>query len=392
MNKQLKIEELLSLIYQQVDLKDDVYEFIQPFILKAYTLLRSDTINSENKKEEVLFKELEDQLIINNILYRDIPGIIDIYIKMPLEYRNEKIVNKNKTHRELLIENLEILANKLKQVEHNAYATYDREMKISNNLIKQKYEESNFVKLVEGQLEYEMEGDGYHKVKNNFDWDKLKKIIPQINMNILQGEVKKEEITSEDKKQALKVKQLLKRKSRIQAVVKGVNMVYNPIKNIVKGVYKCVKKYTGECIVVGCILTGLICMITSVFEGYEQRKQIRALETLTKIISSSNTIGSQSTGSAKKFKELNMKSINKFAKENNIELIHTNKSIGASVEVPNTACIESIEYLERAHDVISWDYYVNDIKFTTKNKLDETIKNNVCQLDNNKFSFGQLKF
>lgn len=52
------VENLLNVMYKEPDLKIDIFNFIQPYITKAYTLLQRDKINRESG-EQTLFSNVE---------------------------------------------------------------------------------------------------------------------------------------------------------------------------------------------------------------------------------------------------------------------------------------------------------------------------------------------
>lgn len=384
-----KIEKLLNKIYNEVDLKD-VFEFIQPFILNAYALLRHDEeLKEEGKIDQVLFKDLEQKVILQNILYRDFPGIIDIYTKTPLEYRNEKILRDNKTYRELLIENVEILCKRIKKIENDAYSQFDVSMKVSNTLIKDKYADNDYLQLSKDTLQ--AQSNIQYKVEDKFNWSKLKETTEKIF-------VKENKFKKDDNKKIVvtenQIQYKIKDKHRhfMNGIYNGYNnskkyfskLSMNSVDRFNTMIYDIKRTHTSEKIALtffATVIGGLVYFCFNVTSSYIQSSAAKQIEEINEL--------SKSNG---ELREFSIKAIDKFIKENDlvIEVTPNEKFNYIHRDVSKNQCIHSIKYLQKEHkyNYDKIDYYINDKLITTTENLKDSIIEEVCELPKNRIGIA----
>lgn len=381
--KDNKIELLLNNIYSQVDLKEGVFDYVQPFITKAYALLRSDTLNEENgKSENILFRDMDSKNELENILYRDLPGTVDIYTKMPLDYRNERIIKNGKTHRQLLIENITILTNKLKEIEHNAYEQFDTHVKVSNRFIKERYD-SNFVNLTEAENEIE--------IKDNFSWFNYKQdnVVDKQSMSLPNY------AKDDNRKIVLQENGIeYKVKDHHRHFMAGVYDAYANFSRKVKTIaadidlatYKTRKHFkrnAGAYFISLVVLGGLSSPIFYNIYANSLEKPAKDMEEIGKIINGSEN-----------FRDLTIKALDKFAKENQIVLQYTpdKDAVYAYKEMNKTQCVHSIEYMQHYDfNHLSLQYYMNERLIDPSKTVNNKIVSDVCDLPKNTMTFGTFK-
>lgn len=181
-----KIEELLKQMYAQPDLKGGVFNFITPIIQKAEKYLQ--------KKLDV-----EQKYALENLIYKEIPELVNRYVTMPIAYRNEKLIKDGKTHRQMLINNFELLAQSFNKIENDIYANVDIEASVQTRVLQTKY-----------QMPVLIEADhSYQKVEDDFQWSEVKEQYKNfVNQEIMDKvfvketeksvpDVKKEEVKKE---------------------------------------------------------------------------------------------------------------------------------------------------------------------------------------------------
>jgi hypothetical protein len=371
-----KLESLLNEIYTQVDLKDDVYPFVQPYILKAYALLRNDDISSANgKSQDVLFNDVEQKNAIENILYRDLPGVIDIYTKMPLDYRNEKIVKHNKTHRNLLLENIEILTKKLKEIETEAYSNFDQRMSVSNRFIKEKYDTNNFVRLTESELEVEQEDS---KIPTSFNWSRVKGKLAQLNMSNLE---KRDFAKDDNKKIVLKENQVeYQVKDKFRHFMAGTYNAYVSVKNVLKTTGKFLKNNAGSIVIFGVIGTVIVGPIVLGIYISHERANAYTLQEGNELINSNN----------ERLKSISVMALNEYAKENKLEIKYTpdKNSVYVYKDMDKGKCMQAIEVFQEHHPNVAGTYTINGLALKASDKLNSKISEGICNLETNKVGTG----
>lgn len=393
-----KIENLLNQIYDQIDLKQDIFDYVQPFILNAYALLRNDEVAKEQGNiNSILFKDIEQKLAVENILYRDLPGIVDIYIKMPLEYRNEKLVKNNKTHRQLLIDNIEILCKKLKSVEHDAYSQFDQSMRVSSRLIRERYEDNNFVQLSESALELETQDSALsspsNNLQDNFNWQSVKSTLPKLFM--------KDQMTpalADDNKK------IVLNDSNIEYKVKDkhrhfMNGVYDAYSKFVKNIKPLlskkrvnledswdnfthkVKRIDAETWVFGGMLAAAIIIPSGLgLHHLIHVVQSNPAKDIERVV--------QLTSTNEELRDFTVIALDKFNKENDINIQYTPDQgvMYAYRDMSKSQCVHSIQYLNKEHNYSSTklNYYVNDKAIDSTENLSENVIEEICSLPESK--------
>jgi hypothetical protein len=159
------LESLFTSMYNQADLRADVIGFIQPFIMSAHNLLgtqkdvKKESKNALASDESFIHLDMEEKRKLENILYRDLPNLIADYTELPIDYRNQKKLNSGKTHRETLIENIELIANQIEHLEETAFSAMDTKARVKSQVLKQRY-----------GLEFEAQPQEHKTLTSNFDF------------------------------------------------------------------------------------------------------------------------------------------------------------------------------------------------------------------------------
>jgi hypothetical protein len=160
---------LLEQIKQTPDLKE-LHGYLAPVLIRAHNALQ----NNQNKN----FNEADDVRKVENILSKDLPDSINNYLKMPIDYRNDKKINEQHSPRELLIKSMDVLVVALKEIEQRNLAIFEKKTVIDHKVFQEKY-----------GVEVEPE----NQFKSQFDWNSYQKNHPQTLDAILTKELKKDE-------------------------------------------------------------------------------------------------------------------------------------------------------------------------------------------------------
>lgn len=374
MNNNTRVENLLTQIYSQVDLKDDVFEYLQPYVLKAYGLLRSDQLNIENgKANAVLFQDPEHKNAIENILFRDLPGFIDIYTQLPLDYRNEKIVKGNKTHRDLLIENVEILSRQLKGIEHSAYEIYDQRMSVSNRFIKERYNSPDFTNISATEVEPES------TIQNKFSWNTFKESLGNKTMQSIIGRDFTKE-TDNNRKIVLNENQIeYKVKDKMRHFMSGTYQVYQKMSENLKKAGSWLGENWGGVVCIASAISVLVIPISLLIYQTVQEVPARDLNRTATMINTSNA----------ELRDISMKVLNQFAQENKLEVRYTpdKEAVFIYKDVSKTQCIHAIEYYQYKNTQIT-GYSINGMPLDSNKIINNQLQEGVCNLETNKLSVG----
>jgi hypothetical protein len=187
------VQKVLADIYAQPDLRHDVFEYINPVVLKSYTHFcipqapgnpRNGLTSNSNAKVDTI----EQHRQMENILAQELPNLIDIYTRLPIEYRNEKILSNGLTHRQTLIKSLQLLVTKLVAIENQIYEHEDKSMTVGHEVIREKYQ-NNDVGYFEPEHTTEnsnsnSKNNNLPEFTNQFEWDGYKKDHPVKNREI----------------------------------------------------------------------------------------------------------------------------------------------------------------------------------------------------------------
>lgn len=379
------VEKLLNQLYSEVDLKSDIFNFIQPVLMKSYALLQSDKLNIQNgQTDNVLFKDIEQQHVLENIIYRDLPGLVDIYIKLPIEYRNTQKLKNGKTHRAMLIENVEILINKLKEVEKTAYMDIDQAMTVKNKLIKEKYvqDKDNFIELNKNQFEsnidkissqYEYEkADSVNNTKYVFNYHDLHAMKNNQKIVLDQGTLK---YKAKDKMQSLL--------SSLMNVSKKGLVATN---NALKPTFRWFKKEGFEAIANVVAFTIVAAIFTSPITGFigvqwysiTQESVARNMVEVGQILNAN-----------KNMQDISMMTLQKFAKENDLDLKSKNKNeIIVTQNASSSKCEKTFAYINNVAqtDKTIWHFKVNNRAFSSNDHISSKNVETICDHNTNKIS------
>lgn len=186
--------ELLAVfkkIVSEPDLKELV-PYLQPMVKKAYTVLANTT---DSVKDNEIFADVDDRRKVENILTRDLPQAIENYLAMPLDYRNSKSKKSEGryTHREILIQSLELLVQALKDIEARNMEVFEQKAAVSQKVIKEKY-------AVEVTPE--------NQFKGSFNWQAYEKEIEPVQHSEAYLSLDEMILVNEKKKQENKEKHL----------------------------------------------------------------------------------------------------------------------------------------------------------------------------------------
>lgn len=124
------------------DLQDGVAEHVQAVLNQVKTLLAGQNEFPVDK---------EDLRKLENILQKDMPGLLDIYEKLPMTYRNEKPLKNNRTHRQNCIANLMLLSGIMLDIEDRTISQFDNLMSVQQHALREMYE-TDSLNLEEPQI------------------------------------------------------------------------------------------------------------------------------------------------------------------------------------------------------------------------------------------------
>jgi hypothetical protein len=113
------------------DLQQGVAQHMQALLNQVSTLL-------DGQNEFPVDKE--DLRKLENIVQKDMPGLLDIYEKLPMTYRNEKILKNNRTHRQNCIANLMLLSGIILDIEDRTISQFDNVMAVQQHALREIYE------------------------------------------------------------------------------------------------------------------------------------------------------------------------------------------------------------------------------------------------------------
>jgi hypothetical protein len=128
------IQNLYGRFTNLADLQDGVSEHMQALLNQMQTLLN-------NQNEFPVDKE--DLRKLENILQKDMPGLLDIYEKLPMMYRNEKLLKNHRTHRQNCIANLMLLSDIMLDIEEKTISQFDNIMAVQQHALREIYDTDN---------------------------------------------------------------------------------------------------------------------------------------------------------------------------------------------------------------------------------------------------------
>lgn len=128
------IQSLYERFTNLPDLQNGVSEHMQALLNQVQTMLG-------NQNEFPVDKE--DLRKLENILQKDMPGLLDIYEKLPMVYRNEKLLKNHRTHRQNCIANLMLLSDIILDIEDKTISQFDNVMAVQAHALREIYETGN---------------------------------------------------------------------------------------------------------------------------------------------------------------------------------------------------------------------------------------------------------
>ena len=372
MQPQQKIETLLNDIYSQPDLKGGVFKYLQPPILKAYGLLKRDQLNVENGGQKI-FTDLESKHNIEKILFRDLPEIIDVYNQMPLEYRNEHKLKTGKSHRDQLLDNLELLTKQLVTLEKSAYEGFDQKMAVKSRVFKEIYPE--------GSAEHEMES---LKGSDDFTWQKPKSDLNRtVDTELFNKNDNKKIVVREDTIE-------YKVNDKFKHFMAGTYNFFNKVKKAAKSTGKASIAVTRFLTIgfsdepVAWIFNGLfrpmalgfgvLTAMAGVFmvnQHYDEKPTLH-------LISAANKINLEN----ERFKEISLAALEVYSKENNVGYKYSPAKdiVTLSVNQDKGECKIGLDTIKRngfGH------FNVNGIDMTKTSNISHEIAEGLCKTDGN---------
>lgn len=366
------VENLLNQMYKEPDLKADIFSFIQPYITKAYSLLQQDKLSKDSLGQSVL-TDLDQKHMIETIIYRDLPSLIDVYTKLPLEYRNEHTLKDGKTHRSLLIENIEILAKKLKSLEHAAYESINQALTVKNRLIKEKYgDDHNYIQLNSNEIENEVE-----TLESTYNWDIEKTKILKSDKTIFE-----KNISPSKKGFVIKNGQIQKTLgSKIKNLYKKTALyLSNKLKEPeMKKNLEVIENFLNEAlawIIVGAVITSPFSIGGGwIYYDISQNSGARHIAKSYEILSVN-----------KELKEVSLKTLSNYAAENDLKVKFEpeKQQVLVMQNLDSGKCERVFEYLGRHYSKEDYKFNVNGADYSSKMKIAEENVETICNYESNK--------
>ena len=369
---QEKIENLLNEIYRQPDLKGGVFEYMQAHVLKAYSLLKADELNV-NEPQKILFTDGETKHRMETILFRDLPAVIDLYAKMPLEHRNEHKLKNGKTHRTQLLDNLELLTDSLTHLEKSAYEGLEQKMSVKTRVFKEIYHNS----FANGVLEHDRES---LKQTDNFTWIRPEASLDRtVNFDFFNKNDNKKIVLREEKIE-------YKVNDKFKHFMTGTYNTFNKFKAAsVSGVKDLVDTMTnvlaldnptkvdrGFSITIGLGMSMIVIVLGSVIMDEVQTKSNKA--PVGHLINSVHKMNLDN----EQLREASLKALEKYTTENHVNLVYSpNKDVATlSIETNSKECAIGVEKLQG--NAIS-HYYLNDMEVKNTQRIDKDVVNELCK-------------
>lgn len=354
-----KVEDLLTDIYSQVDLKGGVFDFIEPYILKSYAILKNDEINKENgRTSEIVFADVEKKHAVEDILFRDLPSIIDIYKKLPLDYRNERKLKNGKNHREFLIENIEILAGKLKELEQGAYEGLDQSMAVKNKVFKEKYESTPNILNIGSGMQYELETE---KVNDNFNWNELKGQLPVADLKSLidNNFQRNDKVKVEERHVEYKVK------DKFRAFMSGTYNIYKGMKRAVTS------EAAQKAFIISTVPMVGWAMYATATEG---PTPMESLVNASQMVRLDNQV----------FRDASIAKMNDYAKEHGITVTYKGDEMTLATQAGKLDCKRPVQHSVGYNTLDK--YNINGLEISGKESIPPDMVDQVCATDNNTVS------
>jgi hypothetical protein len=379
-----KIENLLNKAYSQIDLKEGIFNYIQQHVLESYSVLKGDMLKTQSgDMENILLKDIEKKHQIESILYRDLPELIDVYSKLPLEYRNEHKLKSGQTHRELLLDNLQILGGSLKKIIQSSYESVDQQMSAKNRFFKEKYEvKSNFIAL-NGILEKEIEIESI-KDNDTFNWKEIKSALPKNNTKLVNHEdsfVKNNQVKLHEEVIEYKVKSkfLPFMSGTYDSYVKATSVfskIKQSYKNAINSADSSLWSVLPVVVMTGACIVGMYVMISAAGELAEIQKN--SGEDLLSSVYYAKRVNENSD--LKPVKDVHIAVLNEWSKDHNIKVSYKEDMIELTQKESNQECRKSISAFSNSKIE---EYEINGQAVKSKNIVAAYMPHVICNKEVN---------
>lgn len=381
---QPSVEGVLNLIYTMPDLKDDVLGYLTPVLIKAYGLVKRDSEAPENAR---MF-EHEDSRQMENILFHDLPELIDLYAQMPIGYRNEKNLKNGQTHRDVLINNLKLLVKSIQGLESRSFANVDKDMSVKGKIYQEKYKTAL---AYEAQLESESQSsvnisngngngendNGKHEFVNRFNWEKYqKKHQPELSLKNVESIYGKT-----DNEHVIRVRDgqiHYQAKDRVKAVIKVVRNYGGKIamtpRNVAQYLWENYRGLTKTVLIIGGIFFALYSFVHYMNNKYRHFSAVSDLaEEVTPLYNNPTPL----------MHDLTVKMLDSFEAEHKdagARLFFDDKKTKVTINETMTKkeCMHFIDQAQNFYQVHGLPYRINDNLYNTTQNLGDQLQNMIC--------------
>lgn len=378
---QPSVEGVLNLIYTMPDLKDDVLGYLTPVLIKAYGLVKRDNEASDNAR---MF-EHEDRRQLENILFHDLPELIDLYTQMPIGYRNEKNLKNGQTHRDVLINNLKLLVKSIQGLESKSFANVDKDMSVKGRIYQEKYKTAL---AYEAQLESESqsgvvvnngnnENDTRHEFVNRFSWEKYqKKHQPELSLKNVESIYGKT-----DNEHVIRVRDgqvHYQAKDRLKAIIRTVRQYGGKIamtpKNVATYLWENYHGLTKTVLIIGGIFLALYGFVHYMNNKYRHFSAVSDLtEEVTPLYNNPTPL----------MHNLTVKMLGSFEAEHQsagARLFFDDKKTKVTINETMTKneCMHFIDQAQNYYTTHGLPYRINDNLYNTTQNLGDQLQNMIC--------------
>jgi hypothetical protein len=122
--------KFLTSLENTPDLSDSVVPVLKPALLRSYSLISGKYKNTFTPTSRHK---------VENILVRDFPKLLATYQKIPLDTRNESVLENGKTYRQNLLESFAYLIAKLREIEETELESLNQETRINDQIMHEYY-------------------------------------------------------------------------------------------------------------------------------------------------------------------------------------------------------------------------------------------------------------
>lgn len=357
---QPSVEGVLNTIYEMPDLQEDVFSYLNPVLLKAYGLL------SREKREDIRLFEHEDRRQLENILFHDLPELINLYAQMPIAYRNEKKLKTGQTHREVLINNIKLLVKSIQGLEAQSFTNVDQDMNVKTKVYEEKYK-------VALAYEAEMESESDTQFTNRFNWDKYQQQHqPDLTMKNLETIYGKSENEHVIRVRDGKIE--YQAKDKVKAVLKAVRQAGTMTRKVGSLFWKDYRGVMKPVLIIGGIIFVLYSFVHHMNYKYRHFTAVRELsEAVTPLYNNPTPL----------MHDLTVKLLANFAQEHKdagAQLVFDAQKDKVTINEKMTKdeCLNFIDQAQNNYTENGLFYRINDNLYNTKQNLPDQMQNMVC--------------